>query len=47
MDLYLVRHAIAFNPDPTQWPDDSQRPLTPEGQKRFKRAARGNRAWQS
>ena len=41
MDLYLVRHAIAFNPDPTQWPDDSQRPLTPEGQKRFKRAARG------
>ena len=41
MDLYLVRHAVAFDYDPSQWPDDSQRPLTPEGQKRFKRAARG------
>ena len=41
MDLYLVRHAIAFNPDDSQWPDDSQRPLTPDGEKRFKQAARG------
>jgi len=41
MDLYLVRHAVAFDYDPAQWPDDSQRPLTPEGQKRFKRSARG------
>jgi phosphohistidine phosphatase len=41
MDLYLVRHAIAFNPDESQWPDDSQRPLTPDGEKRFKQAARG------
>jgi phosphohistidine phosphatase len=40
MDLYLVRHAVAFDYDPAQWPDDSQRPLTPEGQKRFKRSAR-------
>jgi phosphohistidine phosphatase len=44
LDLYLVRHAIAFDFDPSQWPDDSQRPLTPEGQKRFSRAARGLRA---
>jgi phosphohistidine phosphatase len=43
MDLYLVRHAVAFDFDPAQWPDDSQRPLTPEGQKRFRRAARGLR----
>ena len=33
--------AIAFDFDGTQWPDDSQRPLTPEGQKRFRRSARG------
>ena len=31
VDLYLVRHAIAFDADPTQWPDDSLRPLTPDG----------------
>jgi phosphohistidine phosphatase len=41
MDLYLVRHAVAFDPDESQWPDDSQRPLTPAGEKRFKQAARG------
>jgi len=41
MDLYLVRHAVAFDPDETQWPDDRHRPLTPEGEKRFRRAARG------
>jgi phosphohistidine phosphatase len=44
MDLYLVRHAVAFDYDPAQWPDDSQRPLTPDGQKRFKRSARGLKA---
>ena len=43
MDLYLVRHAIAFDADPTQWPDDRERPLTPQGEKRFSRAARGLR----
>jgi phosphohistidine phosphatase len=41
MNLYLVRHAIAAERDPVRWPDDSQRPLTPEGEKRFRRAARG------
>ena len=41
MDLYLVRHAIAFDADPITWPDDSARPLTPDGEKRFRRAARG------
>jgi phosphohistidine phosphatase len=41
MHVYLVRHAIAFEPDPTTWPDDRERPLTPAGEKRFRRAARG------
>jgi phosphohistidine phosphatase len=41
MDLYLVRHAAAFDPDSARWPDDRDRPLTSEGEKRFRRAARG------
>ena len=41
MELYLVRHAIAEKRDPARWPDDSQRPLTPEGIARFRPAARG------
>jgi phosphohistidine phosphatase len=41
MDLYLVRHGVAFDADPSQWPDDSLRPLTAEGKKRFVTAARG------
>jgi phosphohistidine phosphatase len=39
--VYLVRHAIASQRDPARWPDDSARPLTPEGEQRFARAARG------
>jgi phosphohistidine phosphatase len=41
MDVYLVRHAEAGTADPAQWPDDRERPLTPAGEKRFRRAARG------
>jgi phosphohistidine phosphatase len=41
MHVYLVRHAIAFNPDPSAWPDDRERPLTPQGIKRFRRAVSG------
>ena len=41
MDLYLVRHAIAGVADPSQWPDDRDRPLTPKGVRRFEEAARG------
>ena len=36
-----MRHAIASKRDAERWPDDSQRPLTPEGVERFRRAARG------
>lgn len=43
MDLYLVRHAVAERRDATRWPDDSIRPLTPDGIARFRRAARGLR----
>lgn len=43
MDLYLIRHAIAADRDPVAWPDDARRPLTREGAKRFRQAARGLR----
>ena len=41
MDLYIVRHAAAFGRDPDRWPDDSKRPLTPEGEEEFRLAASG------
>ena len=37
MDLYIVRHAWAGHYGDPQWPDDSQRPLSDEGRKRFAR----------
>ncbi|MCS7306168.1 MAG: phosphohistidine phosphatase SixA [Thermoguttaceae bacterium] len=40
MELYLVRHAWAEQQDSARWPDDSQRPLTPEGKKRFSKLIR-------
>ena len=41
MDLYLVRHAIAFDRDPVVWPNDSERALTSDGVEKFRLAARG------
>ena len=41
MYLYLVRHAVAYKRDSERWPDDSKRPLTPEGEEEFVGAARG------
>ena len=41
MDLYVVRHAVAHKRDEDRWPDDAKRPLTPEGEERFRRAAGG------
>ena len=41
LDLLLIRHAIAADRDLVDWPDDSLRPLTPDGIERFRRAARG------
>jgi phosphohistidine phosphatase len=39
MKLYLVRHAVAHDRDYDRWPDDSSRPLTPEGEERFRGVA--------
>ncbi len=41
MEVYLVRHATASERDPDRWPDDSERPLAPEGEEQFRLAARG------
>ena len=35
MKLLIVRHGKAYDPDPRQWPDDSDRPLTAKGARRF------------
>lgn len=40
MDIYLVRHGIAHDRDFSRWPDDGQRPLTPEGAEKFRHVAR-------
>jgi phosphohistidine phosphatase len=39
--LLIVRHAIASNRDPSRWPDDRQRPLTPAGKRKLRLAGRG------
>ncbi len=41
MDLYVVRHAVAHKRDENRWPDDAKRPLTYEGEERFRRASGG------
>ena len=41
VELYIVRHAVAGPRDAGRWPDDSERLLTREGEKKFARAARG------
>jgi len=41
MEVILVRHAIAHERNHRRWPDDSQRPLTEEGVRKFRKAARG------
>ena len=43
LELLVVRHAIAESRDPVAWPDDSARPLTARGERRFRSAARGLR----
>ncbi|HTU67809.1 MAG TPA: histidine phosphatase family protein [Steroidobacteraceae bacterium] len=41
MNIWLVRHAVAHERSARRWPDDSQRPLTPAGRRKFRQAARG------
>ncbi|GAC1417987.1 MAG: phosphohistidine phosphatase SixA [Actinomycetota bacterium] len=43
IDLFIVRHGIAHDADPGEWPDDDERPLTQEGIQQFRKAARGLR----
>jgi phosphohistidine phosphatase len=43
VDVYIVRHAIAGHADSSRWPDDADRPLTPEGAESFRSAAAGLR----
>jgi phosphohistidine phosphatase len=41
MKVFLIRHAVAHERDRKRWPDDSRRPLTPAGKRKFHQAARG------
>jgi phosphohistidine phosphatase len=43
MDLYLLRHAIAVDRGSPGYEDDADRPLTAEGARKMRRAARGMR----
>ncbi len=40
MFLYLIRHADAGDANLTQWADDRQRPLSEDGAKKFRQAAK-------
>ena len=39
--LIILRHGPAAERDPARWPDDSKRPLTPEGAVATRKAAKG------
>ena len=41
MQLLVVRHAIAFEHSASRWPDDAERPLSPQGAARARKAALG------
>jgi phosphohistidine phosphatase len=41
MDLLIVRHAIAFERDRHRWQKDAERPLSPAGIRRARKAAAG------
>jgi phosphohistidine phosphatase len=43
MQLLIVRHAIAFERNTRRWPDDAERPLSPAGMARARKAATGLR----
>jgi phosphohistidine phosphatase len=40
LELYLIRHGLAAERG-KDWPDDSKRPLTPDGVARLRKSARG------
>jgi phosphohistidine phosphatase len=41
MELFLLRHGPALDRDPRRWPDDTLRPLSPDGVRSTRRSARG------
>jgi phosphohistidine phosphatase len=41
VELYLFRHGPAADRDPRRWPDDDLRPLSPQGMRETRQAARG------
>jgi phosphohistidine phosphatase len=41
MELLIVRHAIAFERNTRRWPEDAERPLSPHGVARARKAAAG------
>jgi phosphohistidine phosphatase len=41
MELLIVRHGVAYERDTQRWPDDGERPLSPRGVIRGRRAAAG------
>jgi phosphohistidine phosphatase len=41
MELLIVRHAVAFERSAKRWPDDADRPLSPRGVARARKAAAG------
>jgi phosphohistidine phosphatase len=41
MELLVVRHAIAFERSARRWRDDAERPLSPQGEARARKAALG------
>src|SRR5690348_174269 len=41
LEVILVRHAIAFERDRARWRDDGERPLSPEGKRKFRKAVAG------
>lgn len=45
MELFIIRHAKAEEPDAGQWPEDHLRPLTREGAREFERLARRLGRW--
>lgn len=41
MEIVIVRHGPAADRDPSRWPDDQRRPLTADGIRATRRAAKG------
>lgn len=45
LELIIVRHAIAFERDRARWRDDGERPLSPQGKQKFRKAVAGLAEW--